>query len=73
MALRSTGLEEIEAAQRHLAQSILRLKERRLRRDLEALKNAPASDQPELLHLVQQKIQALSRLLKMKEGTNGQS
>lgn len=70
MALRSSGLEEHGAAERHLAQSILRLKERRLRQDLEDLKNAPALDQPALL---QQKIQALSLLLKTKDGNDGQS
>jgi DNA primase len=70
MALRSTGLEEKGAAARHLSQSILRLKERRLHRDLEDLKNAPAPDQPRLL---QQKIQALSLLLKSKDGNDGQS
>jgi DNA primase len=70
MALRSTGLEETGAAERHLTYSILRLKERRLRQDLEDLKNAPALDQPGLL---QQKIQALSLLLKTKEENDGQS
>jgi DNA primase len=73
LALRSSGLEETGAAERHLAQSILRLKERRLRQDLEGLKDTAARDQPELLQLVQQKIQALSLLLKTKEGNDGQS
>lgn len=70
MALRSSGLEEEGAADEHLRQSLLRLKERRLRQDLVNLKSAPASDQPALL---QKKLEALSHLRKAKEGNDGQN
>ncbi len=64
LAIRSNGLEEVAEAEKYLEQATLRLKEKRLRRDLHALRRAA---QPEQVLLIQEKINALSQLIKSKE------
>ncbi len=64
LSLKPDGLEDLEAAQNSLEQAILRLKEKRLRQDLNALKGPGAADN---IALIQDKIQALGKILKNKE------
>lgn len=69
LALRSNGLEEESTAKQTLEQASLRLKEKRLRMDLQDLKRSAA---PEQITLIQKKIDALSQVIKDKARTYGQ-
>lgn len=69
LTMRSNGLEEESVAEENLNQALLRLKEKRLKLDLQALK---ASTGPEKIGLIQKKIDDLSQVLKNKERNYGE-
>lgn len=69
LTLRPDGLDEVGTAQFSLEQAVIRLKERRLKEDLQALRG---SEDPEKLHIVHEKIQALSLVLKNKARIYGE-
>ncbi|MDX1387411.1 MAG: toprim domain-containing protein, partial [bacterium] len=69
LAIRSNGLEEESTAKQTLEQACLRLKEKRLRMDLQDLKRSAA---PEQITLIQKKIDALSQVIKDKARSYGQ-
>jgi DNA primase len=70
LSLRPDGMEEIETAQQSLKQAIPRLKEKRLRQDLQALRGL---ENYEGIHLIQEKVSALSQVIKNKERIYGES
>lgn len=63
LAIRSNGLEEVAEAEKFVEQATLRLREKRLRRDLHALRRTA---QPEQILQIQEKIDALSQIIKNK-------
>ena len=69
LTLRPDGLDEVSMAQFSLDQAVIRLKERRLKEDLQALRG---TQDPEKLHVVHEKIQALSLVLKNKARIYGE-
>jgi len=69
LALRPNGLEEPRLAHTSLEEALLRLREKRLRKELHSLKR---SDDPEQMGLLQEKIHALSQVMKTKERVYGE-
>ncbi len=69
LTLRPNGLEEPETARTCLYEAVYRLKEKRLKQDLQALRKA---ESPEMLGVLQDKIQALSQVLRDKERIYGE-
>ncbi|MFO1464094.1 MAG: DNA primase [bacterium] len=69
LTLRPDGLDEVGTAKASLDQAVLRLQERRLKEDLQALR---ASAQPAEMHILHEKIQALSQVLKSKARIYGE-
>ncbi len=69
LALRANGLEEIKTATVSLEEAMIRLKEKRLKGDLQDFKKLGQIDQ---INLVHEKIRALSQVLKNKERVYGE-
>ena len=69
LALHPDLFDGISAAKKHLEEARFRLKERRLRNELQSLKNL---EDPQAVEWIQEKIQDLSKVLKNKERGYGQ-
>ncbi|MCE9625179.1 MAG: DNA primase [Deltaproteobacteria bacterium] len=69
LTLRPDGLDEVSTAKLSLDEAVVRLKERRLKEDLQALRG---SANPQAIHVVHEKIQALSQVLKNKARIYGE-